>query len=165
LTGPNAIDPTYLELADAFPKFCQPGDSIMIINGRLLPGFPLYTLAEKPIAGYFISTEAFSSLANIEAHNLADHMVDKPFGWIAATKKKMFDRLASDIDKNRPGVIVVEGGQTFDGLEKTGIIGRILAQYTCQGEARYHSRCAGAKEFADWNYRYNVYERHSKGQK
>ncbi len=165
LTGPNAIDPTYIELADVFPKYCQPGDSIMILNGRLLPGFPLYTLAEKPIAGYFISTEAFSSLANIEAHNLADHMVGKPFGWIAATKKMMFDRLRSDIDRNRPGVIVVEGGQTFDGLEKAGIIGRILAEYECQGEARYHSRCVGAKEFADWNYRYNVYERHSKDPK
>lgn len=165
LTGPKAIDPTYLELADAFPKYCQAGDSIMILNGRLLPGFPLYSLAEKPIASYFISTEAFSSLANIEAHNLADHMVGKPFGWIAATKKMMFDRLRSDIDKNRPGVIVVEGGQTFDGLEKAGIIGRILAQYKCQGEARYHSRCVGAKEFADWNYRYNVYDRHSKEQK
>ena len=162
LTGPHAIDPTYLELADAFPKYCQPGDSIMILNGRLLPGFPLYSLTEKPIAGYFISTEAFSSLANIEAHNLADHMVGKPFGWIAATKKKMFDRVRSDIEKNRPGVIVVEGGQTFDGLEKSSIIARILADYTCQGEARYHSRCVGAKEFADWNYRYNVYERHSK---
>ncbi|MBA4079480.1 MAG: hypothetical protein C0508_30910 [Cyanobacteria bacterium PR.023] len=165
LTGPMAIDPTYLALADAFPKYCQSGDSIMILNGRLLPGFPLYTLAEKPIATYFISTEAFSSLANIEGHGLADHMVGKPFGWIVATKKKMFDRLRSDIDKNKPGVIVVEGGQTFDGLEKADMISRILSQYKCQGEARYHSRCVGAKEFADWNYRYNVYDRHSKDQK
>ncbi|CAN5398234.1 hypothetical protein BH11CYA1_BH11CYA1_04100 [soil metagenome] len=157
--GPMAIDPTYLELADSFPKYCCSGDSIMIINGRLLPNFPLYSMTEKPIAGYFISTEPFSSLANIEAHNLADHMVGKPFGWIVATKKKIFDRLRSDIDKEKPGVIAVEGGQTFEGLEKSGIIGRILVDYTGHGEARYHSRCVGAKEFADWNYRYNIYER------
>ncbi|MDP3510963.1 MAG: hypothetical protein Q8T09_23560 [Candidatus Melainabacteria bacterium] len=164
LTGPNAIDPTYLELTDAFAKFSQSGESIMILNGRLLPGFPLYALVERPIAGYFISTEAFSSLANIESHDLKDDVLGKPFGWIAATKKKMFDRLRCDIAKSQPGVIVVEGGQTFDGLEKANVIAQILANYTSQGEARYHSRCIGAKEFADWNYRYNVYERHGKGQ-
>lgn len=161
-SGPQAIDPTYLELADSFPKYCPPGASIMILNGRLLPGFPLYSQAEKPIAGYFISTEPFSSLANIENHNLADHMVGKPLGWIVATKKKMFERVRSDINLKKPGVIVIEGGQTFDGLEKSGIIAQILSDYTCNCEARYHSRCIGAKEFADWNYRYNVYERNYK---
>jgi len=158
-SGPHALDPDLIDLSDALQKYSKAGQSAMILNGRLLPTFPLYSMSDRPSSGYFISGEPFSWLANVEAHHISDQQLGKPFSWIEKTKKKMFERVLQDIEKEKPQVIVVEGGQTFENLEKAGIVGTILGNYHNRGEARYHSWCGGAREFADWNYRYNVYER------
>jgi len=157
--GPQATDPYLLDLEAAVLKYSKPQEKILILNGRLLPTFPLYAQVNRPICGYYLSSEPLSTVASIEGHALTDQSLGKPFAWLARVKAKLYTRIGAEIQIQKPALILVEGGQTWDNLKEMGILPFILKDYKSEGEARYHSSCSGTREFADWNYRYNILKR------
>ncbi len=155
--GPRALDPDFIDIETALTNYSRPDQKVLILNGRLLPTFPVYARVNRQICGYYLSSEPLSTMANIQDHSLTDQILGKPFGWLTKLKAKLYSRIGAEIQIQKPAVILVEGGQTYDKLQEMGIVSIILKDYTAEGEGRYHSWCSGAKEFADWNYRYNIF--------
>ncbi len=155
--GPQALDPDFIDIETALVNYSKPDQKVLILNGRLLPTFPIYARVNRQICGYYLSSEPLSTVANIQDHSLTDQVFGKPFGWLAKVKAKLYSRIGAEIQIQKPAVILVEGGQTYDKMKDMGILAIILKDYTAEGEGRYHSWSSGAKEFADWNYRYNIF--------
>jgi hypothetical protein len=156
IAGPKAEDPAFIDLQTAIEKHSGRADQILILNGRETPGFPLYAICDRRPAGYFISSEPFGVLSNMKDVKFDEQRFGLPFGFQKTISEKLYARLSTDILANHPPLILIEGGQTFDHISNTSFGNVILVDYKISGEARYRSRCSGAREFADWNYRYNI---------
>lgn len=153
--GPYALDPDFVDLKTVIEEHARPGDYVLIFNGRHHPGFPLYAICGVRPVGYFISSEPFGILFNMQDVKMDTRAAGLPFDFANITATRLIKRLKRDM-MYTPRLLLVEGGQTYEHL-KASEFKTILDDYTMEGEGRYRSRCSGAREYADWNYRYNIY--------
>ena len=119
---------------------------------------PLLIIAERRIPGYFIGTEVLGTLSNMRLRHYFEPDRATPESLGKSAEASLYQKLLSDIVKERPLLICVESGEMEEALKLFHLQSAILERYDRFCEAQYCSDRAGPREISEVNYNYWIYK-------
>lgn len=139
-TGGNAPD-----LAHSIKEHSKPGDRVLLLSGRSIPQSPLASALGRLSPRYFIDSAPFGYLQTLAGR-------DKDL------KERLMQKLKSDLVDC--ALIAVEDGPMVKLLNDGNVLSAGFHQV---GEGRYYSPNCGEREYADFNYVYQIYVNNRSG--
>jgi hypothetical protein len=156
-TRPSEVAGTQ-ELASVIKENSKARASVLIINGKLRPAYPLLALCERSSCGYFLGTDILGTLLNIRTRKFFEPARGTAESSTKVIEKNLYARLLANILIDKPELICVQGGETEDTLKLYHIQSVIMDRYQRLCEAQYYSDRLGPRELAEFNYNYWVYK-------
>lgn len=155
LTGPQ-------DLRQAIVGLTRPGDSVLILTGRLTPACPELLLTGRKPVGYFINGEPVGMVMNYLRHKADGAWVGRELTFVKDKVIVVVDHLRQDILAQKPDYIMVEGGDMDTFLHEQSLYALLEKHYKDIDFCNWRSENTGPREFSDWNYDMAIYKRKDK---
>lgn len=132
---------------------------VLFLSGKPSPGPALVLAVGRQPAGYFISSEALGSVANLKVRHCDGRWLNREKDWLLDLEKVLLQRLHDDIARTERLSVFIEGGEMHDLIEQGAVKDLLVEMQPIQPNCRYYAIPSGPSEYADRNYDFSQYEK------
>lgn len=156
-TASSHPDRGYIDLRRAIEDNSAVGERVFLLNGRLAPACPELLLLGRQKFSYFLSGEPLGLISNLVKEKVDGLWLERHSQFVQETDELLAGRLRTDLERNPPVCLLVEGGEMEDYINNHGLRQWLNRFYELKGFARYISPSLAPREFCDWNWDYGIY--------
>ncbi len=150
-------DRGYKDLRRAIEENSAVGERVFLLNGRLAPACPELLLLGRQKFSYFLSGEPLGLISNLVKQKVDGLWLERHSQFVGETDELLAGRLRTDLERDPPVCLLVEGGEMEDYINNHGLRPWLNRFYELKGFARYISPSLAPREFCDWNWDYGIY--------